>query len=153
MQEQDQKLFVDSIANFFERSVDRPARIEKPYIKDDDEKVLLEYSGLIGISGHHKGCIYFTAERAMLLDYTRLLLGDDVGSEEAAVRDMVGEIANNICGNVSETFGRDFMISVPAVITGDPSTTSIKMEVPTHVFAFEWEGHRAYLVVGINENA
>lgn len=150
MQEKDLRVFIDSVLNYFDQSVSRSAETGTPYVKDDTEKVLLEYSGLIGISGKHKGCIYFTATKEMLTQFTRLLLGDEFTGEEA-IRDMVGEIANNISGYVSEAFGSDFMISVPAVISGDPTTTSIKLEVPTYVIPLTWENHRAFLVVGISE--
>jgi len=35
------------------------------------------------------------------------------------MRDLVGEVANTISGNARRDFGRDFVISVPSVLSGE----------------------------------
>lgn len=148
MKERDIQVFRESIQNYFEQSSDQAVRTGAPYEKDPDEKILMEYTGLIGISGGMKGCVYFTTSRQFVQEFTRGLLEEE-DVPEAAIRDMIGEIANNIAGNASETFRSGFLISVPAIITGDPATTSINLEVPAYVISIEWREHQAYLVVGI----
>jgi chemotaxis protein CheX len=149
MQDKDIHVFLESIQNYFRQSSGEEVRTGTPYVKEPDEKILMEYTGLIGISGHMRGCVYFTTSRKFVEDFTRGLLEEDE-IPEAAIRDMIGEIANNIAGNASETFQSGFLISVPAIVTGDPATTSINLEIPAYVIAIEWRGHQAYLVIGIS---
>lgn len=62
---------------------------------------------------------------------------------------MIGEMANTISGNASEAFGRDFQISVPLVITGNPEGVDLLNRAPGFVVPVQWKTHKAYLVVGV----
>ena len=60
MNETDLHFFIDSTVNYFEEVTNEKASSGIPYIKDD-EPVVLEYTGIIGISGKRKGSIYVTS--------------------------------------------------------------------------------------------
>ena len=53
-------------------------------------------------------------------------------SEELLV-DLVGEVANTISGNARYVFGKDFMISVPVVIEGAPSSIHLPKDLRSYV--------------------
>ena len=76
-----------------------------------------EYTGVINISGKREGVVYFTAPKAMLTVLLMKMQENDFSHE--TMRDLVGEVANTISGNARRDFGRDFVISVPSVVSGE----------------------------------
>jgi chemotaxis protein CheX len=67
-------------------------------------------------------------------------------SSEEILRDIVGEVANTISGNARRDFGKNFIISVPTVISNEPE----KVTVPhgrQYVIPINWRTHSAKLVV------
>ena len=80
------------------------------------------------VSGRKQGAVCFSATSGML-DKILGLLKDEKGKDEAR-RDLVGEIANTLSGNVREEFGSDFHISVPWDRTGDGGQFSVPAEGP-----------------------
>ena len=116
-----------------------------PYIKDD-EPVVLEYTGIIGISGKRKGSVYVTSSEIMLSSIAKLILGlDKVGKED--IKDLVGEIANTISGNVRQAYGSDFMISVPVVIEGKAKDIKLPDNIQSFVIPITWKEFKSFLVV------
>jgi len=79
-----------------------------------------EITGIVGVSGSKKGCVYFTADKAMIADVLRHIGEEDV--DDDILKDMAGEIANTIAGNAGDHFGKGFQISVPVVVTGRPDS-------------------------------
>ena len=65
MNETDLHFFIDSTVNYFEEVTSEQAVTGIPYLKGK-EPVVLDYSGIIGISGKRKGCVYITTTREML---------------------------------------------------------------------------------------
>ena len=57
MKETDLHFFIDSTLNYFDEVTNDKAVTGIPYIKGDDP-VVLDYTGIIGISGKRKGSIY-----------------------------------------------------------------------------------------------
>ena len=76
-----------------------------------------EYTGIINITGKREGVVYFTAPKAMLTVLLMKMQESDFSHE--TMRDLVGEVANTISGNARRDFGRDFVISVPSVLSGE----------------------------------
>jgi chemotaxis protein CheX len=147
MTEQEVKYFIDVVVNYFRDISGEPSEMGIPYIKEK-ETVLLDYTGLIGISGAKKGAIYLTSSKEMLSEITSILLGYDNPEEELVV-DMAGEIANTIAGNVRENFGASFMISVPIILKGCPDDVIIRMVPPIFIIPIKWRKHSAFLAVGL----
>ena len=89
MNETDLHFFIDSTVNYFEEVTNEKASSGIPYIKDD-EPVVLEYTGIIGISGKRKGSIYVTSSEEMLKSIAKVILGlEDVGKED--IKDRKGD--------------------------------------------------------------
>lgn len=147
MIEKDLQAFIKETASYFEHMTDEKPVVGLPFVKGD-KSVALEFTGIIGISGKHRGGIYITASKGLVEALARIVGGSpDVSTEELG--DMAGELANTIAGNVQRVFGSDFLISVPTIVTGQPRNIKMKLRPPEYVIPFEWRGHNAYLVVGI----
>jgi chemotaxis protein CheX len=61
--------------------------------------------------------------------------------------DLVGEVANTISGNARKDFGKDFMISVPQVVAGEPEKVAPPDNMRSFVIPINWRSHSAQLVV------
>jgi chemotaxis protein CheX len=145
MNETDLHFFIDSTVNYFEEVTNEKATAGIPYIKDD-EPVVLEYTGIIGISGKRKGSIYVTTSETMLSTIAQVILGiDKVGKED--IKDLVGEIANTISGNVRQAYGSDFMISVPVVVEGKAKDIKLPDNIQSFVIPITWKNFNSFLVV------
>jgi len=145
MNETDLHFFIDSTVNYFEEVTNEKAASGIPYIKDD-EPVVLEYTGIIGISGKRKGSIYVTASEEMLKSIAKVILGlEDIGKED--IKDLIGEIANTISGNVRQAYGSDFMISVPVVVEGKAKDIKLPDNIQSFVIPITWQDHKSFLVV------
>jgi chemotaxis protein CheX len=145
MNETDLHFFIDSTLNYFEEVTNEKASAGIPYIKDESP-VVLEYTGIIGISGKRKGSIYFTTSENMLKEVALIILGlDSIGKED--IKDLVGEIANTISGNVRQAYGSDFMISVPVVVEGQAKDIKVPDNLQSFVVPLTWREHKTFLVV------
>ncbi|MCR9145014.1 MAG: chemotaxis protein CheX [bacterium] len=147
MTEQDMTVFVNSVLTYFERISGVAATTGIPRKKEGDS-VMLDYTGIIGISGQRKGCVYFTTSGEMLRQVIGAVLGEGEVSEEAT-QSMAGEIANTIAGYAQESLGEGFLISVPVVVRGQAQDVSLPLDVSSFVLPVDWQNNRAYLVVGV----
>jgi chemotaxis protein CheX len=145
MKETDLHFFIDSTLNYFDEVTREKAQTGIPYIKSQDP-VVLDYTGIIGISGKRKGSIYITASQDMLINLAQLILNQSSVSNED-VKDLIGEIANTISGNVRQAYGSDFMISVPVVVEGHAKDIKTPDDVQAFVIPITWRTHQSYLVV------
>ena len=57
------KLFIDSVRNYFRILTEVDSEIKVPYLKESDNLVLKDFTGMIGISGNTKGYVYFSADK------------------------------------------------------------------------------------------
>ena len=137
--------FVETTLQFFDEVSGKKAECGIPYLKKD-KPIVLEYTGIIGISGDRKGSIYFTTEESQLIALAKIMLGAiDISTED--IKDLVGEIANTISGNLRRIFGIDFLISVPVVIEGCARDIKLPVDIESYVIPINWENTKAYLVV------
>ena len=145
MKEVDLHFFIDSTLNYFEEIADTKANAAIPYIKDE-RPVVLEYTGIVGITGNKKGCIYLTTAGDMLKELAQFIIGsENISNEE--IKDLVGEIANTIAGNVREAYGSEFMVSVPVVIEGKTKDLKLPEDMTSFVIPLNWENYTSFLVV------
>jgi chemotaxis protein CheX len=145
MDDKDIQVFITGVRRYFESlKADSGVVIEPPFIKDE-ERPLLEYTGIIEISGKAHGAVCFTANGLMLKNILAFLNGSP-GSKEILC-DLVGEIANTLSVNAREEFGRDFLISVPVVATANDSTFPFPEDGRNYVIPIIWQSERAYLLV------
>jgi chemotaxis protein CheX len=148
MDDQDIQVFIAGVRRYFEslRS-DAKVVIEPPFIKDQ-ERPLLEYTGMIEISGKAHGAVCFTANGLMLKNILKFLHESPDSLETRC--DLVGEIANTLSGNAREEFGKDFLISVPVVSAGKESTVRFPEDGRSYVVPIIWQSEKAYLLVCLN---
>ncbi len=141
-------LFINSVSNYFKHLTEVDSKIEVPYLKDTDELVLKDYTGMIGISGSKKGFVYISANREMFEDLINIFIGIDEPSK-ADILDMAGEISNVVAGNIRANLGTNFMISVPVVFEGMPGELKMVKGVSIYVIPITWKGHEAFVVIGL----
>jgi len=67
--------------------------------------------------------------------------------DEAAKRDLVGEIANTLSGNAREEFGKEFLISIPVVAIGRQTTYQFPSDARNYVVPLSWRSQTAYLLL------
>lgn len=116
MKEKKLQIFVDIVRHYFDQFGEEELVVDTPYLLENTQNPnVKEYTGLIGISGVHKGVVYVTASQE-LLESILLRMGEEVSDE--LMIDLVGEIANTISGNARTEFGHEFHISVPFVFKG-----------------------------------
>jgi len=137
--------FVEGTTHYFETAANQPASVGSPYLVQQGKPTVQEFTGMISIAGKRRGIVYFTASRPML---TVLLMrmGETELTEEN-MADLVGEVANTISGNARRDFGKDFMISVPQVVAGEPEKVATPDNVRSFVIPINWRSHAAQLVV------
>ncbi len=153
MDKEQLKVFIDNIKDYFQKVTAYPVDVGVPFLKDESSNLLLDYTGVIGISGKMKGAVYITAGE----DLVARLIGHITPREKVSPDDlasMIGELANTIAGNAQKTLGPEFHISVPIILTRNRTGTSssIIIKAPTFVLPLKWQGLIAYLAVGLLKN-
>ena len=149
MSEQKLKIFIDGVTRYFSYTTNNDLKIGTPYLVPNTEPMAMDYTGIIGISGSNKGCVYFTAPQAML---KHLMLG--LGEKDISTSnmiDLVGEVANTLSGNARKELGKDFMISVPVVVSGVPSAIHLPQKLRSYVIPVSWRAYNAAVVVCLQE--
>jgi len=145
MNENDIKHFIKTTINFFKDASGYEAKCGIPSVKTSDP-VVLEYTGIIGISGKRKGSIYFTSNAKLLSDLAKIMLQTDTVYNED-IRDLVGEVANTITGNLREIFGSEFLISVPVIVEGQARDIKLPDDIDSFVIPILWQDNKAFLVI------
>jgi chemotaxis protein CheX len=141
-------VFIDAVNNYFEHLTKSSSELGVPYLKEQADILLDDYTGMIGISGSRKGFIYVSGKTGLYKALIKQFIGLDDPSEED-ILDMAGELSNVVAGNLRETYGNDFMISVPVVFQGRPSKLHFPNDVSVYVIPISWREHEANLVIGI----
>ncbi len=144
MSDEEIKVFIEGTLRYFERATGEAACVETPYLKGE-ESVACEYTGVIGISGRHRGAVYFTSGADLLTEILRRL--GETSADAACLADLVGEVANTIAGNARRSFGHEFLISVPVVLRGRPDEISFPRHLKAFVVPILWRAMRSYLIL------
>lgn len=145
MSEKNLQVFIDGVIRYFSLTTDNDLKVGTPYLEENTQPAAKDYTGIIGISGSNKGCVYFTAPRVML---KHLLLGlGESDTSESNMVDLVGEVANTISGNARKELGKEFMISVPVVVSGAPSTIHLPVDLRSYVIPISWRSYQAAVVI------
>lgn len=145
MSEDKIQVFIDGLTRYFSQLTDAAVKVGTPYLESNQSPQALDYTGIIGVSGNYRGCVYFTAPK-VLLKHLILNLGETDTSEKNLV-DMVGEVANTLSGNARRELGKDFMISVPVVVEGAPSSIHLPRELRSYVIPIVWKSYTAAVVI------
>jgi len=150
MSDEEIKVFIDGVVRYFERVTGERAEVDLPYLKGEDS-VALDFTGVIGISGRHRGVVYFTSGAEQLTELLRRLGETEIGISDH--EDLVGEVANTIAGNARQYFGSEFLISVPTVLFGRPEKISFPRHLKNVVIPITWRSHRSYLIICLERAA
>jgi len=150
MNEDQLKIFISVIRQYFEKVTGSRIEVGVPFLKDESSNVLLAYTGVIGISGKMKGAIYITANEDLIAGLINYIAPKKNPAQED-LSSMIGELANTIAGNAQKTLGPEFHISTPIIFTKDNSvaSSSIIIKAPTFIFPLKWEEREAFLAVGL----
>ncbi len=147
MSEATLQVFIDGVVRYFEHTSDKDVKLGTPYLVENKSPAAFDYTGIIGVSGPYRGCVYFTAPRA-LLRHLLLSLGEaETGTENMI--DLVGEVANTISGNARSEFGQEFMISVPVVVQGPPDSIHLPKSLRSYVIPVYWKAYSAAVVISL----
>jgi len=142
----DLQAFIDGTAHYFSHVTGHNAIVGTPYLRTD-ENLTLGYTGMIGVSGTRKGFVYFTSTREMLENILDAIGETDFCDEH--IVDIIGEIANTISGNVRSQYGKDFMISVPAVISGGSHKVNYPGNTATYIIPITWKQYQPRLMISL----
>jgi chemotaxis protein CheX len=147
MDEEQLRVFVSIVQHYFESQGGRSAEVGSAFLAEPDRLPMLDYTGVIGISGARRGCVYMTASRDLLK--ALLLHTGETDVSDANLADLAGEVANTISGNARQHFGSNFMISVPIVVQGHAQGIQMPREVRAYIIPLRWHKHDASLVVSL----
>jgi chemotaxis protein CheX len=144
LKETEIRTFIEGTTRYFETSAQQAASVGSPYLVTDGNPGAYDYTGVIGISGARKGIVYFSAPRGMLA--VLLMRMHETDTSDANIMDLVGEVANTISGNARRDFGRNFVISVPTVVSQEVEKITAPFS-KSYVIPINWRKHSAKLVV------
>lgn len=145
MNESALQVFIDGVLTYFRHTADKGVRVGSPYLAEDIDPVIQDFTGIIGVSGPYNGAVYFSAPK-LLLTHLLLALGEVETSVEN-IMDLVGEVANTISGNARKSFGHEFLISVPVMIEGALQKMHAPAQPRSFVIPIFWKSYSATVVV------
>ncbi len=149
MKEEDLEIFIDGLTNYFDKTTTSEAKVSTPFLIQDINQYLSDYTGIIGISGNHKGSVFFTAPRIMIVK-----LISEIGvltTRDDKLLDLVGEVSNTISGNARRVFGDQFMLTTPIVLQGKSDQLHISNVASIYVIPVVWQNMRAHLIINLNQ--
>lgn len=149
MKEKYLAVFVDSLTNYFDKMTDKKAQVGTPFLIHDINEYLLDFTGIIGISGNHKGSIFFSAPRLMMVKLIGEISVPTTRNEK--LLDLVGEVSNTLSGNARAEFGDQFLLSTPTQITGKSEDINIQDITAIYVIPLVWNGLKAHLIINLDE--
>lgn len=138
-------IFSAGIINYFTTTTDQAAVMGTPFLGHDDEKVALDFSAVIGISGTYRGNIYYTAPRDKL--HALLPLLGETEPDDHLCGELVGEIANIFSGNAREELGGGFMISTPFLLSGSNDSVRPAKGAPCYILPIEWNSYSSRVLI------
>lgn len=149
MKEQKLQIFVDIIKNYFDQFSTEELIVDTPYLLENKQPRIHDYTGVIGISGAQKGVVYFTASRP-LLEGILDSMGETDKSEDNYV-DLAGEVANTVSGNARKEFGPEFHISVPIVFKGAPQSIILPKDERSFIIPITWHSQAGEIVICLQD--
>lgn len=149
MKQQKIETFVDVVKHYFTQFSKDELVVDTPYLSDEKEPHVYDYTGVIGISGVMRGVVYVSASAALL----KVLLADmrESNINEEMMIDLVGEIANTVSGNARSEFGPEFHISTPFVFKGAPQSVVLPKGGRAFVIPILWQQQVGEIVVCLEE--
>lgn len=145
--EKEIEVFIECISNYFHKRSDRNAKIGTPYLIENIEKVISDYTGIISISGNYQGYILFTAPKDFLVSLIASHNQSDFSDH--LLEDVIGEVTNTLSGNARKHLGGQFVISVPSVMQESWETFDFNNTPRSFVIPLEWSNKSASMIASI----
>lgn len=150
MTESEIEIFINCIKHYFSKRSEESVIVETPYLTENINKILSDYTGIINISGSYSGKIYFTAPDSFLKQL--ILAHNQHEFSDALFRDAIGEITNTLSGNARKALGGQFVISVPSVAREATRDATFDAVAHSYVVPLHWFDQKASMVVSLNKN-
>ncbi|HEY3048331.1 MAG TPA: chemotaxis protein CheX [Polaromonas sp.] len=143
LNEDDLKLFVDSIKRYLQVTTRQEPQITSAFLGTGDVEGF-EFNGIVTFSGSYNGHVVVSMPPKLVREI--LLLQHETDLSDGNLLDAVGEIANTLAGNARKVLGPDLQISVPIKLQG---ASGIKARVRKHpyVITLRWNHHPAMVCV------
>jgi len=139
--------FIECLQKYFSKKSDSQIIVETPYLTNSINNILLDFTGIISISGAYCGNVYFTAPAKFL---EKLILSHgQYDFSERLKKDVVGEITNTLSGNSRKGLGSGFVISVPKVVHGVVQELELTNGAHSYVVPMKWLEQKAAMVVSV----
>lgn len=142
--------FIAALVNVLQTMAQTELKAGKPK-KKTDELARGDVSGLIGMVGDKvKGSLSITFDEPLALELMNRMLGEKPEKINAEVTDMVGEIANMICGGAKNDLadkGYDFGMATPIVVAGKDHSITHQVDGPKMIMPFTSDAGNAYLEI------
>lgn len=142
--------FIAALVNVLKTMAQTELTPGKPK-KKADELAQGDVSGLIGMVGDKvKGSLSITFDESLALELMHRMLGEKPDKIDAEVTDMVGEIANMICGGAKNELadkGYDFGMATPIVVSGKNHSITHQVDGPKMIMPFTSDAGNAYLEI------
>ena len=147
MKEEQLQVFLAGVKKYFHQTAGEEILVGTPYLVENTMPAAQYYSGVIAVSGRHKGIMKFKSPKNMIKRLLELMGETDISDEN--MMDLVGEVANTIAGNARSEFGEKFENSVPFVIRGATDEIVLPRENRSFVIPLEWKTHHAAIVISL----
>lgn len=149
MKEKKIQAFVEVVRHYFDQFSDGELVVDTPYLSEEKQPKVYDYTGVIGISGVMRGVVYVTASAELL----KVVLRDlhENNNSEAMMVDLVGEIANTVAGNARKDFGSEFNISTPLLFRGTPESIVLPKGARSFIIPLTWREQAGEIVVCLQD--
>lgn len=150
MEEAILKIFAQSVTRYFATVADGQAVLGTPYLAGEGESAAFDFSAVIGITGTHRGNVYYTAPREKLRALLPLI--GEAAPDDRLCAELVGEITNTISGNAREQLGPGFMISTPFILQGGSGRVHAAKDSACYILPVTWNQHRSRVLVSLEQS-
>ena len=145
-------VFIDGVKRYFAHLGETEESLDfgVPYLVKNAEPLGRDFTGVIAISGANQGFVFFSSGRSLLSNI--LLSHGETQFTTQYMKDLVGEIANTISGNARASFGEDFTISTPTVISGPIETKMLDRNRRSYILPLRWKSNGAQLIISLDND-
>jgi chemotaxis protein CheX len=141
------RVLIEGTQHYFKKLTGEAITVDKPQLIREINQHILDYTGVIGISGSHQGSIFFSSTKGLLEELLLALkITDD---DENQIMDLVGDVSNTISGNARCELGAKFMVSPPVILKGKGEEMKVSHIEEIYMIPLLWKGHKAHLIISL----
>jgi chemotaxis protein CheX len=134
LNEEELKLFVDSVRRYFKVTTGDDPKITSAYLATGEVEGF-DFNGIVSFNGDYHGHVMVSMPGQLLREV--LLLQGETDLSQGNLLDAVGEIANTLAGNARKVLGAGLGISVPSKLMGSTGVRSKVRERP-YAITLRW---------------